>query len=145
MSPPTVPAISPIPQAVQRAPASQSSGPGTRRVIALSAAGLGVAGAVVGAVFGVMARSAWSEAKTDCGGDPGHCGDPSSASLRRSQALSDATVSTAAFVTGAALIAGGAFFYLTAGERRESTNEGVVVSAAVDSGRVGVVLVGTFR
>ena len=144
VSPPTVSATAPTPPAVPLAPASQNRGPGTRQFIGLSAAGLGAAGAVVGAVFGVMAKSAWSEAKTACGGDPSHCGDPSSASSRRSQAVSDATVSTAAFVTGAALIAGGAFLYLTAGERRENKTEGVAVSAAVDSGRVGVVLLGAF-
>jgi len=144
VSPPTVTAVAPIPSAMPRAPASQSSAPRTRQVIGLSAAGLGAVGAVVGAVFGVMAKSAWSEAKTDCGGDPSHCDNPSSASSRRSQALTDATVSTAALITGAALFAGGAFFYLTAGERRESKTEGVAVSAAVDSGQVGFVLVGAF-
>jgi hypothetical protein len=49
-----------------------------------------------------------------------------------------------AFVAGAALIAGGAFLYLTGGEHHEGDSQSVAVSAAVDAGRAGVVLLGQF-
>jgi hypothetical protein len=144
VSPPVVAAPAPVPPEVPLAPAVQHRGPGTRQVIGLSATGLGVVGAVIGAVYGLKARSAWSEVKNDCQGDPSRCADAASANIHRSQGLSEATVSTTAFVAGAALIAGGAYLYLTAGERGESKTKGVAVSAAVDAQRVGVVLQGAF-
>jgi hypothetical protein len=130
VSRPAVAATAPISPELPQAPAVPHRGPDMRQVVGLSAAGVGVVAAVIGAVFGVKAKSAWSEAKNACGGDPSHC--------------VDGTVSTAAFVTGAALIAGGAFLYLTGGERRESRTEGVAVSATVDPGRLGIVLLGVF-
>jgi hypothetical protein len=140
-----VAAKAPVTQEVPLAPPPvQNRGLGTRQVIGLSAAGLGVVGAVIGAVYGLKAESAWSEVKTACGGDPSHCENAASANTRRSQGLSEATVSTTAFVAGAALIASGAFLYLTGGERGESKTEAVAVSAAVDAGRVSVVLLGRF-
>ncbi|HEX3697896.1 MAG TPA: hypothetical protein VH374_21160 [Polyangia bacterium] len=138
------PVASQVPPVPLAPPPVQNRGPGTRQVIGLSAAGLGVVGAVIGAIYGLKAESAWSAAKTACGGDPSHCADAASANTHRSQGLSEATVSTTAFVAGAALIAGGAFLYLTGGERSESKTNGVAVSAAVDAGRVGIVLLGTF-
>ncbi|HXI58019.1 MAG TPA: hypothetical protein VNO55_18265 [Polyangia bacterium] len=144
VSPPTVAAISPVATDMPLAPPVQKRGLGTRQVIGLSAAGLGVVSAVIGAVYGLKARSAWSEVKNDCQGDPSHCVDAASANTHRSQGLSEATVSTTAFVAGAALMASGAYLYLTAGERGESKTKGVAVSAAVGAQRVGVVLQGAF-
>jgi hypothetical protein len=141
---PVTPQVPPVPLAPLAPPPVQNRGLGTRQVIGLSAAGLGVVGAVVGAVYGWKAESAWSAAKTACGGDPSHCADAASANTHRSQGLSEATVSTTAFVAGAALIAGGAFLYLTGGERGESKADSVALSAAIDAGRAGVVLLGTF-
>jgi hypothetical protein len=144
LSPPTVAALSSVAADAPLAPPVQNRGVGTRQMIGLSAAGLGVVGAVIGTVYGLKARSAWSEVKNDCQGDPSHCVDAASANTHRSQGLSEATVSTTAFVAGAALIAGGAYLYLTAGERGESQTKGVALSAAVDAQRVGVVLRGAF-
>jgi hypothetical protein len=147
LSSPTVAAISPVAPDVPEVPlvpSVQSRGPSTRQVLGLSAAGLGVVGAVIGTVYGLKARSAWSAVKNDCQGDPSHCVDPASANTHRSQGLTEATVSTTAFIAGAALIAGGAYLYLTAGERGESKTKGVAVSAAVGAQRVGVVLQGAF-
>jgi hypothetical protein len=144
LSPTPVAATAPIVPARPLMPAGQDGGLSTRQVVGLSTAGLGAVGAVVGTIFGVKARSAWNEVKVICGGDPGRCVDAPSASPHRSQALSDGTVSTVAFVAGAALIAGGAFLYLTGGEHHEGKSQGVSVSAAVDAGRVGVVLLGQF-
>ncbi|HEY2899732.1 MAG TPA: hypothetical protein VGL59_04080 [Polyangia bacterium] len=141
---PQTPKVPQAPLAPLAPPPVPNHGPATRQVIGLSAAGLGVVGAVVGAVYGLKAESAWSAAKTACGGDPSRCADAASANTHRSQGLSEATVSTTAFVAGAALIAGGAFLYLTAGERGESKADSVALSAAIDAGRAGVVLLGTF-
>jgi len=115
-----------------------------RRVIGLSAAGVGMAGVVIGTVFGLMARSAWTDAKNACGGDPSYCLDARRANSLRSQALSDGTISTTAFVAGGALIAGGAFLYLTRGESPAKKPEGFALSATVDWGRLGIGLRGVF-
>jgi hypothetical protein len=125
-------------------PLSESPGRSTRQVIGLSAGALGVASVVVGTVLGLTARSAWTEAKSACGGDPSHCLDVPTANSRRSEAVTAGTISTAAFVAGGALIAAGAFLYLTRSEGPEKKPEGVALGAAVDSGRVGIVLQGLF-
>jgi hypothetical protein len=115
-------------------------GLGTRRVLGLSAAGLGVVAVVVGTVSGLLARSAWSEAKAACGGDPSHCttSNVDDASTHRSKAVSDGNLSTAAFVAGGVLIAGGAFLALTGGAHDEPKAHRMAVVPGV--GRQGVAL-----
>jgi hypothetical protein len=144
LSPPTVAAIEPVSQEVPLAPNVQDRRPGTRQVLGLSAAGVGVVGAVIGVVYGLKAKSAWSDVKDDCKGDPSHCADAASANAHRSQGLNEATISTTACIAGAALIAGGAYLYLTGGERGENRTKSIAVSAAVDAGRVGVIFQGAF-
>jgi hypothetical protein len=135
---PTTPPDAPI------GPADQSRGRSTRQLIGLSAAGVGMAGVVVGTVVGLMARSAWTAARDACGGDPSQCLDAPRANSHRSQSLSDGSVSTVAFLAGGALIAGGALLYLTGGESPAKRPEGLVLGATVDSGRTGIVLRGVF-
>lgn len=70
------------------APASDGSGGGARRVLGIGLVGLGIAGVVVGTIFGVRAATA----------------DEREASVTR-----DAGISTAAFLGGVALGAGGGY------------------------------------
>jgi hypothetical protein len=61
----------------------------------------------------VIAKSTYDNAvQSECGGDPNRC-SPQGAQDGRS-AHSQATVSTAAFIGGGALLAGGAALYFTA-------------------------------
>jgi hypothetical protein len=125
--------------------AQESRGPARsqRQVLGLSAAGVGVASVVLGTVFGLMARSAWTEAKKACGGDASHCSNISDANTNRSEALTDATVSTAAFIAGGVLIAGGAVLYVT-GRPQEKMSEGLALAADIKSGSLGAMLRGSF-
>jgi serine/threonine-protein kinase len=80
--------------------------------------GLGVAGVVglgVGSVFGLRAMSINDDAKGHCPQSP-RCNDPEGPELTR-DAQSAATVSTIAFVAGAALLVGGAILWFTAPSR----------------------------
>jgi hypothetical protein len=130
--------IAPVDQEDHRPARSQ------RQVLGLFAAGVGVASVVLGTVFGLTARSAWTDAKNACGGDASQCRNISDANTNRSKALTDATVSTAAFIAGGALIAGGAVLYLTGGRHPEKKSEGLAVGLGIKSGSLGVMLHGFF-
>jgi hypothetical protein len=132
--------VPPLPTEVSR------SRPSARRVIGLSAAGLGAVAVVVGTVSGLLARSAWSEAKAACGGDPSHCtaANVDDASAHRSKAISDGSLSTGAFVAGGVLIAGGAFLYLTGGPHDEAKTDRLAVVPGVGRQGAGLLLQGAF-
>jgi hypothetical protein len=85
--------------------------PSWQRPLAYGAMGLGVVGIAVGAIFGLEASSKWSKAKQDCGAG---CPDGSPARTERSDAATDGTVSTAAFVAGGVGVAAGVVLYLIA-------------------------------
>jgi hypothetical protein len=108
----------------------------TQRILGLGAAGVGVVGAAVGAVFGLLASSNWSSAQSDCPSAVS-CKQPQ-AGNERSSALTDSTVSTIAFMGGGVLIAGGAVLFFTA----PKPNNAVTVGVAPTLG--GAVLSGTF-
>jgi hypothetical protein len=105
---------------------------------------VGVASVVLGTVFGLMARSAWTDAKKACGGDASHCSNVSDANTNRSEALTDATVSTAAFIAGGVLIAGGAVLYVTGRSHQEKMSEGLALAPDIKSGSLGAMLRGSF-
>ena len=102
--------------------------------------GVGVAGLVVGSLFGAVASSKWSAAKSDCGAG---CGPTAPAQGEKSTASSDATISTVAFVVGGVLAAGGVVLYLTAPSRTAS-GTGLRIAPALGSNETGVVLAGGF-
>jgi hypothetical protein len=82
---------------------------------------VGVAGIVVGAVFGSKASSAWDEALTYCQGeDTANCG-PEAGPLSE-DAYTFGTVSTVAFVVGGAALAGGLVIFLTAPSGDDGTS-----------------------
>ena len=73
-------------------------------------ASVGVVGLGVGTVFGLKTSSTWSDAKTHCTGL--EC-DRTGVQLA-TDAKNAGTISTIAFVAGAALLAGGAALFFTA-------------------------------
>jgi hypothetical protein len=82
----------------------------SERAIALALGGAGAAGVIVGAVFGIVAKSTYDDAlQKKCHNDPHQC-SPDGLSERGS-AQDQATVSTVAFVVGPALLAAGIYIY----------------------------------
>lgn len=101
---------------------ADTSGLGTRKLVALGLGGLGVVGVGVGSIFGLKAISGNSDSNAN-----GHCdstGCDTIGKQLRNDARSDATVSTVAFVVGLAALGGGAALWLT--------------EPKPDAGRVGV-------
>ncbi len=101
------PASGPTPTAERPTP----TGLGAQRTIGLVAGGLGVAGVVVGSVFGLISKSKHDDADKHCTGSV--CRDEAGVSLKR-DALMAGNVSTAAFVVGAVGLVGGVTLWLTA-------------------------------
>ena len=90
---------------------------GTQRFVGLGIAGVGVAGLVVGTIFGLRASSKNTEAAAHCLGDK-YC---DGAGLRLDDAgRSAGAISTVAFVAGGAALIGGAIVFLTAPAARSS-------------------------
>ena len=132
------------PPAPPQAPPSEGalgSGLGRQKILGLVAGGVGVAGVVVGSVFGLMASSKWSTAKSDCGAG---CGPNDRAQTEKSDANGMATTATIAFVAGGVLVGTGLALYLTA--PKNSTTEAVAVRVApsIGPGVTGLNLVGSF-
>jgi hypothetical protein len=121
--------------------AAASGGSGIdRKTIAFAVGGAGVAGLIVGSIFGAVASSKWSAAKNDCGAG---CGPTAPAQSEKNTASSDATISTVAFVVGGALAAGGVVLYLTAPSRTAS-GTGLQLTPSIGARSEGIVLRGGF-
>jgi hypothetical protein len=113
---------SPAPDSAQHAasaaaPTEAAGASADRGISVRSAAGLalttvGVGGIVAGAVYGLLARSAWNKAQAEC--NPTNC--PAStrpeAQSNRETAVSQGTVSTVGFIAGGACLAGGVLLFL---------------------------------
>ena len=98
---------------------------------------MGVAGVVVGSVFGMVAKSTYNRGLGTCkGSDPSQCTDTGVADGK--SAHTQATVSTIAFIAGGALLGGGALLYFTAPRSR------VTVSPTVGLGSAGMRIGGSF-
>ena len=94
--------------------AGESPG-GTRKLVAIGAMATGGAAVVTGVVFGVLAQSAWNEAKEVCGGGTSCTSqaDVDAANAAAAPARTRATISTI-FVIGGAVIGGvGAYLWFT--------------------------------
>jgi hypothetical protein len=83
----------------------------TQRTFAIAAAGAGLAGVVVGAVFGLKSKSKHDDAEKYCDGNV--CSDPRGVTAS-DDARAAGNVSTVAFAVGALGIAGGLTLWLTA-------------------------------
>lgn len=88
-----------------------SSGLGTRRLLAIVAAGVGVVGLGIGIGYGLSAMSKQDSANKACPNP--QCPDRDGVNLWN-QAVSSGNVSTVGFIVGAVGLAGGAALWLTA-------------------------------
>jgi hypothetical protein len=123
--------------------AERASG-GTQKVLGLVAGGTGLAGVIVGGVFGLMTFSATHQQKSDCQSSSS-CADRSQALSDHAAAATDSTVSTTAFIAGGVLLAAGAVLFLTAPRAAtEPTTTGWILAPSVGPGAGGVSLRGEF-
>ena len=122
---------------------THGGGLGTQRALGLVAGGVGVAGVVVGSVFGIMTISQKNQQVAHCAaGTTCSPADYAQASSERSSAFSDGTVSTIAFIAGGALVAGGLALFFTAHSAPQAT--GLLVVPSVGPESAGVLLRGEF-
>lgn len=84
---------------------------GTQRTAAVASAALGVAGLVVGIIYGVRTMSLWSSAHGEC--NASSCPAHDQAVRDHDAALSSATASNVGFVAGGAALATGLVLYFT--------------------------------
>ena len=139
LAPVTTPTASTTPP-IASAAAPADSAPAVplpqRKIIALAVGGVGVVGVGLGAFFGLQASSKLSDSNANgC-----HSGTPDCTATGaglRNDAKSAATISTIAFVVGAAAIAGGAVLWFTA-PKPEAPRVGV---SGTTTGRDGVFVV----
>jgi hypothetical protein len=135
------------PEGSPSAPATEvgAGGWSTQKTLALVAGGVGVAGIAVGSVFGLMAHSSWSSSQSEC--STSNCPNRPQAVTDHDSATTSATISTVAFIAGAAALAGGAVLWFTA-PRTESppaaTTGRVRVAPGVGPSSAGVLVMGVF-
>jgi hypothetical protein len=143
---PTEGPVSPAPSSPS--PDQPSSGGGWSRGTAHTwgfvSGGVGIAGIGAGVAFGLLSVSAWSSAKSSCGGSPSQCTDVSSGQSHRSTAESDATISTVGFIAGGVLLAAGAVIFFTGHEEAESHAASLAAVPSVGPGQAGLSLIGRF-
>ena len=132
---PVVAAPAPIPSPAP-SPAKETQGSWTTlRWTGLGVGAAGVVGLGVGSIFGAMAFSRWSDAKSQCGTS---CAPGSAAYATRGTGENDATISTVAFVAGGVLAAGGLVMFLAAPAKTSSP------SAAIAPTPGGLQMIGRF-
>ncbi len=98
-------------------PVQPAGSPGAgQRVAGIVIGAAGVAGLGLGAVFGGLAASDWSNARAACNGKPASCTTSATSPGRQDEvsATNKATVSTVGFIAGGVLAAGGIVVFLTA-------------------------------
>jgi hypothetical protein len=135
------PVAAPPPAVPERAPATPVEPPPSKdgraqRMAGLVVGGVGIAGVVVGGVFGILAKSTYDSALTHCPSGTNQC-LPTGVTGGKT-AHSQATVSTVAFIAGGALVAGGVVLYFSA------PRGAVTVSPTVGIGSAGVDIDGSF-
>jgi hypothetical protein len=141
--------IGPPPPAVPAHPApppieASADTSGTRRMLGLVAGGVGVAGIAVGSVFGLLTSSAINKQKNDCS-SASNCPHYAEASAAHDTWTVDGTVSTVAFIAGAAFLVGGAALFFTASHPTEHpAATGWVVVPSVGPSGGGMLLRGEF-
>lgn len=130
--------LRPQPPEPKRDDAARGDG---QRVWGLAVGGVGVAGLVIGSVFGIISLSKASEADAECLPP-----DRTRCSARGVEAGSDqiaaGNVSTVGFIAGGALLATGITLYLTA--PRGEGGPSVAIAPATVRGAAGLGLVGRF-
>lgn len=87
----------------------------TRRAVGLAIGGLGLATIANGVIFGLLTLDKKQSLEAECGGSTAACTAPNrSLDAQRESAATTATISTASFAVGGAMLLGGAAIYLTA-------------------------------
>lgn len=128
----------PQPPPVDEKPIQKSS----RKKIGFAMVGVGGALAITGAVFGVIARGRYGDAKDLCGGDIDAC-DPArigDAQDKVDSARSAGNVATITMIAGGAALVTGVVLILTAPEAKR----GVAIAPAIGHDSAGVVFSGGF-
>jgi hypothetical protein len=118
------------------APSAEAKGSswGTQRYVGVGLAGVGVAGLVVGTIFGLRASSRNTDAAAHCVADK-YC---DAEGLRLDdEGRSAGTISTVAFIAGGAALVGGAVVFLTAPAARPSDGASASPRPAVRIGGGG--------
>jgi hypothetical protein len=123
----TAGAVPPPEQAGKR-----TTGLGTQRIVAISAAGVGVIGLTLGTIFGVKAMSDHSESEKYCSG--GNCTDPRGVTAGN-DARSAGNIATIGMIVGGVALAGGVTLWFTAPKSKPSAEvavgpAGLMVKAA---------------
>jgi hypothetical protein len=134
---PALVAVTPPPEPIAAPPRQGPTRGGGVRTAGFVAGGGGIAGVAVGSVLGAMVLSKVSAAKGEC--VPTNCAmntNPMATSDMQS-ASSLATASTAMFIAGGALVAGGLVMVLAGGPKREKSAVRVVPLWIVRGGGVG--------
>jgi hypothetical protein len=116
---------------------ARRAGPG--KTIGLVVGSVGVAGLVVGGVFGALAFSAVSRQKSVCA-SPTRCTSFQDATSDHTTAVTDGTISTAGFLAGGALVVGGAVLWLTVGPARSRDRAWLTVAPDVGPRARGAVV-----
>jgi hypothetical protein len=109
-----------------------------QRTVGVAVAGAGVVGVVIGAAFGLVAKSRNNDALTHCVGN--HCDDQGLALT--DSAKTAATGSTVAFVLGGAALAAGGVLFLTAPKSSKSAS--LKVGPAIGARTAGFTLGGAW-
>jgi hypothetical protein len=141
-TPEQAPTTAVVTSSLATAPESPSSWNG-QKTVALVTGGAGLAGLVVGTIFGIEALGHASDLRNACNGDIHHCTAPqdsASVTQPRDAAHSAATGSTIAFIAGGVAVAAGIVLYVTA----PSSTHHVEVGASAAPGAAGMSLLGDF-
>jgi hypothetical protein len=121
------------PQPAAEQPAEHPSGRGNgMRIAGLTTLGVGVAGVIVGGIFGGLAIGKKNDAAPGCTADFSKCNSASKAIV--DDALTFANVSTVAFIAGGALAAVGLVVFLLAPSSKEHVSAWVSPTGIVIGG-----------
>ena len=133
-----------VPSDAERPAASGAMG--TQRVAGLAMGGAGLAGVALSGVFGLLAIAEKSNQQNVCPNSTScTSGGHTRALIDHSNGITDSTISTAAFIGGCALLAGGAVLFFTAGNARDKpAMAGVLLAPHVEPGGGGMLLTGAF-
>jgi hypothetical protein len=114
-----------------------SAGLGTRRILAIVAAGVGVVGVGVGIGFGLASRSKHSQAEGECSSSLSQCPTQAGSDLWH-QAVVRGTISTVGFVAGGVAVAAGAALWFTAKPRKTETAGSATTEVGLGPGTLQV-------
>jgi hypothetical protein len=122
--------------------AETSRAPARQRLLGLVSGGLGLVGLVVGGVFGGLSLSKESQQEQACG--TSSCNNRMGAVTDHSLAITDGAASTAAFIAGGVLVAGGAALYFTAPSNASGPASQAVLAPELGPHGAGVAIAGSF-